>query len=71
MLLLAALGVASCEKPEEGEKKPQTIQPAYGVSYASYQKDINEENEFLDNISTPNTLPLQNVATSDKTNVKE
>ena len=66
-VLLAALGVASCEKPEEGEKQPSTIQPLYGVSYASYQKVGYEENNLTDNTSVPSTLPIQNVATSDKT----
>ena len=70
-VLLAALGVAGCEKPEDEGKDTSTIIPCYGVEYASYQKVGNEENEPLDNISATDTLPIQNVATSDKTNLKK
>lgn len=70
-MLLAALGVAGCEKPEEGEKEPSTTQPMYGVEYANYQKVCDEKNENTDNISAPNSLPIQNVATSDKTNTEK
>lgn len=70
-VLIAALGVAGCEKPEEGEKEPQTIQPAYGVYYASYQKLCDEKNENSDNTSAQMALPIQNVATIDKTNTEK
>jgi len=70
-VLLAALGVAGCEKPEDEEKKPQTIFAMYGVEYASYKKVCDEKNENSDNTSAKITLPIQNVAISDKTNTKK